>query len=347
MKQTSIFSVFLLMVVALATSCGHDNDIVKRLDLIKRVGDTDPAKAMLMLDSAKIDEQKWTEHTRMKCGLLDIRLHDKAYIPATSDLRIKQIAAYFDSHGNNSERQEAYYYEGSVYRDLQNYPQAIISFQKSMDLCSNGEAFDSVMLRNTLSNLGLMYYNVQNYANATIILQKEYDLAKSMGVLDASTAQMLGAAQLRLGKTSKAKSSFSEALRLLRKDNVEENTLTVYNLLYHFSKLNMHRQAEVCYRFVFRNHKAILDSLPSYYLLCVGEYYMMADKLTSAIVCYNNILKKNDDIEVVYDASKLLFKIYNKLGDTKSTSFYANVFVRASGNCSRPRPTTCINTTGM
>lgn len=244
MKQTSIFSIFLLMVVTLATSCGHDNDIVKHLDLIKRVGDTDPTKAMLMLDSAKIDEQKWTEHTRMKCDLLDIRLHDKAYIPATSDLRIKQIAAYFDKHGSNSERQEAYYYEGSVYRDLQNYPQAIISFLKSMDLCSNGEAFDSVMLRNTFSNLGWLYYKVQDYNHALIMSEKEYSLAKSIGILDASTVLNLGAAQIRWDKEEDSKRTFCEALELMLKEKSEDSNHkvqleTACNLLYHFSSLRM------------------------------------------------------------------------------------------------------------
>ena len=149
---------------------------MKQLENIKLVGDRNPQKAMRMLDSVKIEEKSWTEHARMKCSLLDIRLHDKAYMPATSDLKIKPIVAYFRQHGNNTERQEAYYYAGSTYRDLKNYPQAITYFLQSKDLCIKDQDFDSVMLRNTYSNLDWLYYKVQDYKNSTIMSEKEYDL---------------------------------------------------------------------------------------------------------------------------------------------------------------------------
>lgn len=315
----ALFASFVLTI-----SCDHDATVIKQLENIKYVGDKNPREAMQMLDTIKIEEKSWTEHTRMKCELLDIRLHDKAYIPATSDLKIKPIVDYFERHGNNTERQEAYYYAGSTYRDLQNYPQAIIYFLQSKDLCTNSLEIDSVMLRNTYSNLDWLYYKVQDYKNSTSMSEKEYDLAKKLGILDASTVQNLGASQLRNGQANKARRSFIQALKLVQKGDSNDIT-NIYNLLYHFSKLKMIPQAKICYKIV--NTKITRDSLPSNCIIDLGEYYLLTNDINSAIECYKQVVNRCDNLESVYDASKILFKLYNNFGDIKSANYYGGIFI--------------------
>ena len=319
----------LLVSLALATSCDYDTVITKQLENIKRVGDNNPKKAMLMLDTIKNDEQTWNTHTRMVCDMLDIRLRDKAYIPATSDIRIKKVVNYFNRHGNNMEKQEACYYAGSVYRDLQNYPQAITFFQRSRDYCIEGNTYDSLMLRNTYSNLAWLYYKVQDYKNSAISSQKEYYLAKQMGILSSRIVQNLGASQLRTGNIVKAKKSFSDAFKLMQKVGNQNDTENTFNLLYHLSKLRMCNLAKKCYSSIL--YKVMkLDSLPSEYLLNVGEYYYMVDNIDSAIICYKKIIQRNDNLENVYDASKILFNIYSKNGNIKEANYYAQKFVQVS-----------------
>lgn len=309
------------------TSCNRDAAVIKQLENIKRVGDSNPKEAMLMLDSIKIEEKSWTEHTRMKCDLLDIRLHDKAYMPVTSDLKIKPIVAYCRKHGNNTERQEAYYYAGSTYRDLKNYPQAIAYFLQSKDLCTNGQDFDTVMLRNTYSNLDWLYYKVQDYKNSTIMSEKEYDLAKSLGILDASTIQNLGASQLRIGQTDKARESFIRALELVQKGD-SNNITNIYHLLYHFSQLKMVSQAKICYELV--KTKIPRDSLSPDCIMDLGEYYLLTNEINSAVECYKQVVSRSDNLESVYDASKTLFNLYNYLGDIKSANCYGKIFISTS-----------------
>lgn len=315
----ALFASFVLTI-----SCDHDATVIKQLENIKHVGDKNPREAMQMLDSIKIEEKSWTEHTRMKCDLLDIRLHDKAYIPATSDLKIKILVAYFDRHGNSAEQQEAYYYAGSIYRDLQNYPQAITYFLQSKDLCADIHDIDSAMLRNAYSNLGWLYYKVQDYRNSTIMSEKECDLAKKLGILDASTVQNLGASQLRNGQANKARCSFIQALKLVQKGDSNDIT-NIYNLLYHFSKLKMISQAKICYKIV--NTKIPRDSLPSNCIIDLGEYYLLTNDINSAVECYKQVVSKCDNLESVYDASKTLFILYNNLGDIKSANYYGRIFI--------------------
>lgn len=59
-----------------------------------------------------------------------LRVQDKAYIAATSDIVAKQLVTYFEKNGTALEKQEAYFYAGSVYRDLQDTPRALKYFSK-------------------------------------------------------------------------------------------------------------------------------------------------------------------------------------------------------------------------
>ena len=98
----------------------HDSDkIIDRLNFIKSVGDTTPTTALAMLDSISTEIRGESEYIQKKYDLLNIRLKDKAHILATSDITIKQLIRYFETYGNGLEKQETYYYAGSVYRDLQ------------------------------------------------------------------------------------------------------------------------------------------------------------------------------------------------------------------------------------
>lgn len=329
MKRITLFCI-LSVLVGFMTSCDNGHEVTNKLDYIKEVGNRNPKEALLMLDSVKANEYLFSENLRMKCDLLDIRLHDKANITATSDIRIKRIVNYFDKHGDNEEKQEAHYYAGSVYRDLKNYPKALVGFQQAEDLCYDGETFDSLILRNTYSNLSWIYYQVQDYNKASVMSQKEYDLGRKMHILDAVTVQGLGASLLRNGDPQKAKKYFTEALDILKSGNSidDDKTQTVYHLLYHFSYLKMKYQAESCYNIV----KASINrnSISSENLYEIGEYYLMKDSMEAAIDCYKLILTRNNDLEIVYDASKKLFKLYNKLGDIKQADQYAQLFIKTS-----------------
>ena len=318
----------MLFITPMLFSCSHSPSAMDQLEHIKNVGDSNPTLAMKMLDSLKGDMRSWTEHTQMTYDLLDIRLHDKAYIPAISDVMIRQIVPYFEKHGMNKEKQEAYYYAGSVYRDLQNYPQAITFFQQSRDCCGQGEDYDTLMLRNTYSNLRWLYYKVQDYVNATDMGQNEYETEKALNIVDASTVQSLGAAQFRTGQMKKARDSFLEALRLLEKEKPGNDQETASYLLYHFSKLKMPREASICYRLV--RSTTPLDSLSSKSLLDLAEYYQLTHHMDSAINCYQTVLKMKDDLEDMYDGSRHLCKLYNEAGNERKASYYGNIFIQIS-----------------
>lgn len=62
--------------------------MVNRLDSITSEADTNPQHAIERLDSLGIDVRNCSEALAMKYQLVKIRLHDKAYLVATSDITI-------------------------------------------------------------------------------------------------------------------------------------------------------------------------------------------------------------------------------------------------------------------
>lgn len=98
----------MLLLALVMVSC-HSDDVQERLNDIKAVGDKEPKQAMKMLDAIRPQVVSTSEHTKMKCLMLDMRLRDKADMMPTSDDSARLVASYFDSHGTACERQEAYY----------------------------------------------------------------------------------------------------------------------------------------------------------------------------------------------------------------------------------------------
>ncbi|MBR3916604.1 MAG: hypothetical protein IKJ49_05630, partial [Bacteroidaceae bacterium] len=136
MKSTKYIPCLLLITILSIISCSKSTDtgLLSRLSDIQAMGDSCPLKAILRLDSIKPLFEEESEYARNKMLLLDIRLHDKAFIAHTNDSTIKAVCRFFENQGSARDKQEAYYYMGSVYRDLNDYPNAVTYFLKSIKL---------------------------------------------------------------------------------------------------------------------------------------------------------------------------------------------------------------------
>lgn len=75
-----------ILLISVILSCNKtDNDIlIKQLYDIQAIGDTLPKMALQRLDSIKPLFDNESEYMKNKFFLLDIRLHDKAYIAHTT-----------------------------------------------------------------------------------------------------------------------------------------------------------------------------------------------------------------------------------------------------------------------
>lgn len=124
-----------------------------------------PDSAMRMLEAIDAGEFSGDERAANFYRLLRIKADDKNYIAHKTDSVIRRIVDYYERRPADSLLAQAYYYAGSVYRDLNDAPEAIAYFQKAADRLAgeNNLRLES----NTYTQMGFlnMFLGIDKEAN--------------------------------------------------------------------------------------------------------------------------------------------------------------------------------------
>lgn len=322
------FIILIITISFLCISC-KDNSLLSKMDQIKTVGDENPALALKMLDSIYVDARNASEYTIMKYDLLKIRLEDKSYIPHTSNRTIENLMKYFEDNGTIKDKQEAYYYAGSVYRDLDDTPRAIENFYKSIETVDNKnkKECDSIILRNAYSNLHYLFVNVQDYNNALKMAQMDYSISKALNIMTINTMIQITTAYLNMDMEKEGIHYLDEAFNCLKDKKYANEDNFIYLVLYHYSNLNLKDKANECYNLI---KKRKLKRMDAFVRNILGNYYMLIGQQDSAIACYEYIINEKKDEHAMYDTAKKLFLIYSENGNKDKAIKYGAEFVRMS-----------------
>lgn len=311
----------------LMISCSEDSSLEK-MEAIKRVGNEDPQLALAMLDSLEIEVRDRSEYIRSKYDLLRIRLNDKAVILHTSDIKIKKLVEFFEKKGAVEEKQEVYYYAGSVYRDLQDTPRALENFFRSAECSTIGDACDSVMLRNTYSNICFLQYRVQNFSEALAIAKEEAKISTALGIKDVISYMHIGAAYKAIDSIEQSINAYDKALNIIvdskNKSSYQES---IIRLFMDYSAMNNIDKARVCISYINDSQSDYLATLRD---MAFASYYESCEKEDSAIYYLKRIAEGKADTNNKYDASKKLFRIYTKSGDVAKANQYARAYMQLS-----------------
>lgn len=313
--------------ILLLPSCSKDHSIEK-IEQIKIVGDENPSMALIMLDSLNIEIREKSDYAKHKYDLLRIRLNDKADILPNSDIMIKSLINYFEKEGTTNEKQEVFYYAGSIYRDLQDTPRALEYFLKSLDYAIAYKECDSIMLRNTYSNLNYLYYQVQNYNDAVDMALEEYNICKKTRGDNILPFMHIGAAYLALDSIKLAKAAFDSAYsHIINSKDISKQQYTLIHLLNNYSELHEMSKAKECLSLMIINP---LEDFSAFPCMAFAQYYESLGDNDSAIIYCKRVLDDGTDINNMYDAAKLLYRIYRKMGDVNNTNKYADIYMQLS-----------------
>lgn len=317
----------MILMVTAFVSCG-DSDALKTIERIKGIGDNDPEQAMLMLDSIRGNMKHESEYVQMRFALLDIRLKDKADIVATSDSVAKVLTRYFDKHGKGNDMQEAHFYAGSVYRDLQDTPSSLSHFLKAEEIATNSRDHDELMLRNTYSNLHYLFYNVQDYQNAYKYAKKEYQQSKKIGKTELTCLTHLGSTLNVLDSLEQAHRVFVETLdTIVANPKLRENTEILCSLFFNFAYLKDSVNATKCLSIVEQQKVPDDDDGK---LAAYAEYYKWMGKADDAIRAHQRILENGTDLFRMYDAAKALFCSYHEKRNLTEADKFADLYIQIS-----------------
>lgn len=279
-----------------------------------------------MLDSLNHAVRDADEHVQSTYDLLAIRLRDKADIIATSDIVVKRLLPYYERKGSNAELQEVYYYAGSVYRDLKDTPRSLEYFLKSAETARSG-TIDSLMLRNTYSQLSSLYFNVQDYKNALDMALCQCRVAEQMGVVDAVTLSQIAISKLRAEGFEKAKSALDSTFSYIVENNTGvQDTDVLSDLLYAYSRGRDTAKAKKCHDMLAdMEQRGLYRRIPQSW----APYYVLTGAVDSAIWCYQQVLEQGD-LERSYDAAKRLHEMYRDRGEEHLSLQYARKYIQIS-----------------
>ena len=159
-KDNTIFALIFSFCILILCSCGSNKEEQQLLDSIEEVwqqGETALQEAQTRAEGMRDSVRHSSEYVRQKYSLLTIRLRDKNdQIPSSPDSAL-QTMSYFEGRKNAVDKERAYYYLGSTYRDLKDYPRAVSCFLKAIDVAENSKEADTLIWQNALSQLRYLY----------------------------------------------------------------------------------------------------------------------------------------------------------------------------------------------
>ena len=137
--------------------------------------------ALIYLSSLNSTIQLEPEETRMYYGLLTTKAQDKKFIRHESDSLMKKVVRFYESYGDKEKRMEAYYYLGSVYRDMKDAPRAVAAFQQAADVGENSQRYD--VLGRIYEQMGtlLAYQSLYEEALKIYKISYAYNLKREAG----------------------------------------------------------------------------------------------------------------------------------------------------------------------
>lgn len=315
--------VLLCTLVLVFSACSkRSGNVEARLLKVQTLGDTNPRAAMAALDSLREEvKQAGDERLQYKFMLLHNRLRDKADILPVSTDTMTAVCEYFEHHGTVGEKAEAQYYLASVYRDLQDYPQATVHFLQAANLAEEATEPDAKLLERTYSQLAYLYSIEYNYDESLNAAKRCLDVAEKHH-LDATISTMdVATAYLQKGDTLAGLKYCDKAWETIKgTDDVAAFADITAELLTVYSERGASRPARECFE---RLQQIPAERRPHNFLYGVANYYDAFGPNDSIEAAFRTLYDSIGTWTGVAYAAGRLTKFYHDLGRYKEACAYA------------------------
>ena len=312
-------------------SCGQqaaDRDIAAADSLSEAA----PQRAMTLIDSLE-GESAMNKSRHMKLLLLKAKVRNKLAMPMSTD-SLKDIADYFDKHGDSNERMLAYYILGCAYFDGKEAPMALQYFHEaaakadttdsscdfltlhrihawSAEIFKSQFAFSDAFHENSLAFKYAM--KAKDTLNAIITYEKKSNIYNALGISDSAIfiRKKLYGLYSKYGYEKEAVKS----LGLLINYGVENKELSDVK---HYINLYEHKSGNF-------NDKGDIKKGVEIYYVTKGRYLAEINELDSAEYYFRKCArtaKNYSDLKYCFDD---LADIYRKRNRPDSVAKYADL----------------------
>lgn len=204
-------------IVLLSFSCSRF-EYRKSLIVADSLTETNPQRAVAMLDSMAPMMAGAPKHEQMFHRLLQIKAADKSYIKHSSDSTILSLVEYYETKGDKTLLPEAYYYAGNIYRDLNDAPRALEYYQKAAEITPE----ENLKLKGRIYfQSGRLLLNQALYSQAIDIYKKTlyYDTRRNDSIDIIDTSRDLAYIYNKDGQKDSCLHYYNEAYRLAKETN--------------------------------------------------------------------------------------------------------------------------------
>lgn len=274
-------AIWLIGFLSLA-SCGpqynHDMRLVRADSLMNE----HPDSALLILENIDPLHLK-NKANHAYYALLLTQARDKNFVVQTDDSLIQTAVRYYDGIKDNKMQAKAYYYWGSVYRDMNQCGEAIKKYLVAITYAKELE--DKKLLGVLYNNTGYLYYTQKLDEKADSIYQLTIKLAVETGDSSLWSESLYYQGKLYIQKGS---CCYIEAERNLTKALEISNNLTyknikigiIYSLSSLYSRMNQTEKAI----YYAKEHLSLLEDTVHCYraFLLLGDAYYKARQYDSA-----------------------------------------------------------------
>lgn len=316
-KQTiALIAILTALLTACTETTGYNTTLVQADSLMN----LHPDSALNMLESISTDSLK-TKADRAYHALLLTQARDKNYIVQTDDSLIQAAVRYYDTHENAPLQARAYYCWGSLYRDRNDYSQAIDKYTIALSHI-NGRSENAELKASLYSNLGYLYYTQGLSTEADSIYQRAELLAKSQKDTASLcyTLSQRGMISLEQGKTyyPKAEQQMQQALSIGKAFSDSTILVPIYHSLSMLYSLMPKPGQALLYARL--NYSGLKDTQHCYRtFLLLGNAYFINGQYDSAGIFLQKILKAERYYDTKADACMRLSEIAQKKGDMETS----------------------------
>lgn len=307
---------FIILYIGLINACTRKPVYPEAMSLAIRCVETTPDSALLYLDSlSSATLQAEPKETRIYYDLLKIKAHDKLYHKHTSDSIIQKIVQFYDEYGDLSKQMEAYYYLGSVYRDMGDAPRAVKAFLHVTEL---GEK---------TAEYGLMG---KTYGQICTLLKQQsvYDEAEKAGRKELEYATLrndsigIGYSLRNIARIFHNRHELDSALHYYM-EGYEKGAMRIKNIILsevpwiYYDKGKPEKAKSLIFELLEK------DREPYNNWVLLGRIYAQEGELDKAYDCFHKVLGKGSRFQI-QGAYQGLSEIETRRGNLQAAIAYAN-----------------------
>ena len=167
-----LYSVILILLTSL--SACQRSSYPHTMQQAESVMNAHPDSALQLLQSMADSFTILPEEAQMYYHLLTIQAKDKQYITHTSDSLINSIVSFYEDYGDKERLMMAYFYQGSVYRDMNDAPRALKAFHQAID--AGKETKNLTLLGQTYGQMGTLFSYQDLYDEALASTKKALNI---------------------------------------------------------------------------------------------------------------------------------------------------------------------------